>query len=612
MQARNQPLTAVQAERFRSALARLRSGKIGDAVAIARALVREAPDAADAQQLLGMALADAGDRAGGETAFRQALALSPGSPAVALNFAAWLRRSGRPADALAVLDPCPDTAPILVQQGLAAAQLGDHRRARDAFQRALEREPESVSALHGLGNVLRGLGEHDAAAACFRRVTVLVPGNAAGWFGLGAAQRMQGRIEEALSSLQRARVLGMDSPELHNAINGTLYDAGRPREALSGARALLSRFPGHLEGHRTLAGLLWEAGTSLAPGEDPLQVFRDAVRSRADDRPLRLALVRMLLSARMAAEALDWLQPLLRQGQADPLRDWHAAECLSALGLHAQADARFEAAQRHLGDDPALLGARARHAFRAGQPDLAEACATRAVAVDAHNPDGWSLLGLAWRLSGDPREDWLFGYERLVGYVEVAPPPGHGEVASFLSALAATLDAMHLAGREPVNQSVRGGSQTPGRLFGRNDPVLEATRATLQVAVERWLAGLPRDDAHPFLSRNRGRMRIVGSWSVRLRSSGRHANHIHTEGWTSSAFYVALPGSMRRDEGEPHAGWLQFGQPLEDLGLDLPPRRLLRPQPGHLALFPSYMWHGTVPFEDEEPRLTVAFDMQPR
>ena len=28
-----------------------------------------------------------------------------------------------------------------------------------------------------------------------------------------------------------------------------------------------------------------------------------------------------------------------------------------------------------------------------------------------------------------------------------------------------------------------------------------------------------------------------------------------------------------------------------------------------LVLFPSYMWHGTVPFAGDEPRLTVAFDL---
>jgi hypothetical protein len=30
-----------------------------------------------------------------------------------------------------------------------------------------------------------------------------------------------------------------------------------------------------------------------------------------------------------------------------------------------------------------------------------------------------------------------------------------------------------------------------------------------------------------------------------------------------------------------------------------------------LVLFPSYLWHGTVPYEDRAPRLTVAFDAVP-
>jgi hypothetical protein len=32
------------------------------------------------------------------------------------------------------------------------------------------------------------------------------------------------------------------------------------------------------------------------------------------------------------------------------------------------------------------------------------------------------------------------------------------------------------------------------------------------------------------------------------------------------------------------------------------------PLPGKLVLFPSYFWHGTLPFTSAAPRLTVAFD----
>jgi len=75
-------------------------------------------------------------------------------------------------------------------------------------------------------------------------------------------------------------------------------------------------------------------------------------------------------------------------------------------------------------------------------------------------------------------------------------------------------------------------------------------------------------------------------------------------GWLSSALYVALPDSM----GTGDQGWLKLGEPQAELGVDLPPFRTVEPRPGRLVLFPSTMWHGTIPFEAGE-RMTVAFDV---
>jgi hypothetical protein len=78
-------------------------------------------------------------------------------------------------------------------------------------------------------------------------------------------------------------------------------------------------------------------------------------------------------------------------------------------------------------------------------------------------------------------------------------------------------------------------------------------------------------------------------------------------GWLSSAFYVALPAAV----ADGHQGWLQFDQPGIRTQPPLGPQRFVRPEPGLLVLFPSYMWHGTVPFSGDEPRLTIAFDLIP-
>ena len=59
-------------------------------------------------------------------------------------------------------------------------------------------------------------------------------------------------------------------------------------------------------------------------------------------------------------------------------------------------------------------------------------------------------------------------------------------------------------------------------------------------------------------------------------------------------------------------GWIKFGEPGLDVSLDDPIRRMVQPVPGRLVLFPSYMWHGTVPFRDDAKRTTIAFDVIPQ
>lgn len=556
---RSQALGAADAERFRRALGLLQSGHAAEALAIAESLARHVPDAADAWQLLGMCLAENGRRSQADAAFDRALALSPANPVILRNYGVSLARHG---------------------------------------------------------NALRGQGEWEAAEPVLRRALSMSPAQPAAWTDLGVVLRELGRLDDALAAFRKAaelaRAKGLDEPSLQDAINGVLADAGRTTEALAGARALVARHPGHAPGHETLASLLWESGDRFAPGEDPFAAFRAAALAQPGNQPLQLAFLRTLLAARRAEEALELLGPLRRRDPGNAMLDWFAADACDALGLHEDATPLYERlATGWLGDVPDFLNARARHAFRTRDYDLAAGCAGRVVELDPRNQEGWSHLGTAWRLAGDEREHWLFDYERLVGFVEVAPPPGFGDGDAFLQRLRATLEAMHGPGREPVNQSVRGGTQTPGQLFGRADPVIRAAQDALRAAVERWVASLPHDPRHPFLSHKRSSVRFVGSWSVRLAASGHHSNHIHPRGWASSAFYVALPADVLDGGADSRAGWIQFGQPLEELGLDLPPRRLVQPRPGHVALFPSCTWHGTVPFSGPEPRMTIAFDMQP-
>lgn len=584
---------------------------VGEALRLGHQLVAQAPSAPDAHQLLAMAAADAGDIGLAEAAFRRAWSLAPGAPVLGLNFATWLGQVGRLQEGIQLLSSLPTSTASRLQLARLALQAGDLARAGAAYAEVLGIDVRQGAAWRGLAYVQGQQGDPAAAEHAYREAIALDASDGRAWVGLGIVLRQSGRVEEALACLRRGHALGQTGPEVQDTINGVLLDLGRIPEALAGARAVVAAHADFAPAYESMAQMLWEDGGRFGDGEDPLLAFRRAVQEQPNHRDLQLRFLRTLLSAGRQEEALTWLERLGWRARVDPVLAWYAAEALDLQGAHEQAAQEYAELLPVLGaSSPDFLNACARNAFRLQRHDLAKRCANSVLSMDPRNQEAWSHLGTVWRLEGNPREHWLFDYERLVGWVQVELPETDGQ-PPFLTRLAGLLEGMHLAGREPINQSVRGGSQTHGRLFGRSDPLLQATAAALQTSVRQWLASLPEDATHPFLARRDGDPRYAGSWSVRLRSSGRHANHIHPEGWLSSAFYVSLPPSIASVGTQSQAGWIQFGQPLEDLGLALAPRRILRPAAGWLALFPSYLWHGTLPFEAPQSRLTIAFDMQP-
>jgi tetratricopeptide (TPR) repeat protein len=610
-----QALNAAQSQQAQQALGLLQSGQSAAALALARALVGTAPRSPDAQQLLAMCAADAGlhDEAG--AAFGRALALSNGHPLIQLNYGNWLRRSGRRDEALAAFRAATAALPgnwkAWQELGQTALEAGQPKLARDALARAVELKPDTVVGWHALGSAHRQLDELEAAARAFERTAELAPKLPSAWINLGAVQRLAGRVDAAVAAFEQAGRVAPPTADVDEALARALLDAGRVEAALAQARAVTQRHPDHVPAYYTLAMLLWEYGPAFAPDEDPVEVFRTARAARPDDRHLHAAHARYLLSARQPEAALATVREL-RAGWARPEIAALEANALEVLGRREEAGALYAQVLREWGaNEPAFLNAYARHLMTAGRPDEAVGYLETATRIAPHNQEAWANLGTAWRLLGDPREAWLCDYDRFVGAIDVEPPDGMA-LDAFLARLRATLEPLHQAGREPLQQSLRSGSQTPGKLLGRDLPAIAQARAAFTRAVEGWIATLPDDASHPFLSRKAPGVRFSGSWSVRLWSSGKHVNHIHPEGWMSSAYYVALPPSLGSTQADgSQAGYIQFGQPPDELGLGLPPRRVLQPKPGRLALFPSYFWHGTVPFVDDAPRLTIAFDMVP-
>ena len=264
------------------------------------------------------------------------------------------------------------------------------------------------------------------------------------------------------------------------------------------------------------------------------------------------------------------------------------------------------AASRELPNDPIALAGLCEAYLAVGDAAEALKAAGRLQAMGPLDQHTMGLIATAWRLLGDPRHATLCAYESLVRTSRIDVPEGWPDLETFLDSLAVSLERLHGFQTHPIGQSVRHGSQTSYSLTLSDDPVIKAFFTAIDGPIRRYMAALG-SGSDPVRSRNTGDYRFNGVWSVRLRPDGYHSDHLHPRGWLSSACYIALPSAVERG----HEGWLKFGEPGVPTTPALAPEYFIKPELGLLALFPSYMWHGTVPFGGSEPRLTIAFDVVP-
>lgn len=514
--------------------------------------------------------------------------------------------------------------------------LGRLEEARDAYKEALRREPGLDPIRVSLVRCLLAMGafaeaEAEAAALAARRREVLpltllsearhaqdkgeealtaadealrlAPADRSAMLAKARALGKIGRASEATDAYKRLRGAGFEAVEEAIGAAQAMHASGESAEAEALLAHSLTRWPNDAQLLSALCKLRWVNGV----GADFAKPMLAAVAARPTDMRLRLACADLLQSSEQLAAAEQTLRDGLTHTPGDVVLLSSLGVVLDNAGRLEDAIAALDGALRGAPNDDRLHANRATVLIRLGRAD--EALAELAPLLKKQ-PDGQRLIAyeaLALRLKGDPRYHALYNYERYVRTFELETPPGYSSLAAFNEELADRVTRLYGPAEHPLDQSLRNGTQTSQNLAHASDPVIRAYIAALDAPVRAYVEGLPDDPADPMGRRKATAYRIWSCWSVRLRGGGFHVNHIHPQGWISSSYYIKVPPPAPGDA--PHAGWIKFGEP----NMPVPgcgPELFIEPTAGKLVLFPSYMWHGTVPFAEGE-RITMPFDVVP-
>lgn len=592
-----------QADQLRQA------GRFGEAESLVRSLVQAQPNLPSALNMLGLLVRARGDHAEAESLLRRAIAAAPAEAALHNNLGNILIAKGDPGSAesayrkaIALKADYPEAWNNL---GIALRDQGQSESAIAALRRALSLRPNYPQAEIQLGALLIENGDAAEALRILEPIAAVAPRSYDAHYYRGVALMQLGRHDEAIPVLQTTVDIQPERHEARYMVSKCFAHTGRETEALVGYQSAFERKPDFLPALNDFMSLAFSMGSDVRG----MQAFAIA-RAKAGDTPdllLAESTMRMRIFDSAEAEAL-----LRRAHDMAPER----ADITNALGRALVQQSRFDESFPLFSQAIAAAPDEIRHRedlgealLRGGEHKEAARILEEALQRAPHDQIALAYLTLAYRETGDSRYDELVNLARFVREYEIAPPAGFNDIAGFNRALAEELAQLHTRYVAPIDQTLQNGTQTTGALFARKGRALEAVREKISEAVADYIQNLPDGAAHPMLARKNPKFAFSGSWSCRLHSAGYHTNHMHDQGWISSAYYAALPDEVA--SGAQGQGALKFSESKFALSERDRPARIIRPKVGKLVLFPSYFWHGTVPFQSKDMRLTIAFDVTP-
>ena len=297
MSAANSPVAARAQAEFRQGLALHQEGRLAEAQAIYRQVLKIQPEHFDALHLLGVISYQTGNLLQAVDLIGRAIELNPSNAAAYSNHGLALQGLQRPDEALDSYDRAlklkPGYAEAYSNRGNALKDLKRLDEALDSYDRALELKPDFAEAYNNRGFALQELKRLEEALDSYDRALELKPDYAEACNNRGNALQALERLDEALESYDRALELKPDDAEAYYNRGLALQELKRLDEALDSYDRALELKPDYVEALSN-RGLALKALKRL---DEALESYDRALKLKPDfaDGHLNLALCRLLM-----------------------------------------------------------------------------------------------------------------------------------------------------------------------------------------------------------------------------------------------------------------------------------------------------------------------------
>ena len=153
---------------------------------------------------------------------------------------------------------------------------------------------------------------------------------------------------------------------------------------------------------------------------------------------------------------------------------------------------------------------------------------------------------------------------------------------------------------------ITNGYQTAGNLFANEDFDTKEIEKIIHMEIEKYRFKF-KDSKEGFIKNWPTNYNLTG-WLISMKKGGKLGAHMHDLGWLSGSIYVNVPQKVKTDSGN----LVVCIDENENEETNNKNNKSIDVVTGSLCLFPSSLLHYTIPFEAEEERIVLAFDVKPK
>lgn len=525
------------------------------------------------------------------------------------------------------------TSDRALDEALHYLRAGNLGRAQVLLSDILRREPDHVQALLSLGNITAQTTGLEPALAIFQHAADCEPSNPAPFAQMGRALAAMGRLEEATAALEDAVRRDNNSPELHFLLGNIHSQKGQYDSAITAYGTALRLRPAFAQASCNLGAVLKERGRL----GDAVGAYQKAISAEPSLAIAHTNLGAALTELGQLDEAISACEQATKLAPGDVRGYINLGVCLKEKGRYDDAAAAY---QHAIEIDPDSINAHINmgNALRSlNRLDEAAKCYGRVTALDPNNAQAHSSRASLHLQAGRPREaleicnaylgkhpynsllhagksvalreledfdtlEALVDPDRVIYTQKLPVPDGYVSLEAFNSQLSRHVVEHPSLVESPTSHATRHGYHT-GELLTEPLGPMESFEILVRAAIDEYLQSVR---SHAYLNPSPSKTRL-NIWGVVMNDQGHQVSHIHPTAWISGVYYPKLPMLG----GEPNrAGWIEFGRPGREFPFSFEPRvRSFRPEEGLLLLFPSYLYHRTVPLDTHLPRISIAFDL---